>query len=310
LEPHTAYQHEALLYRGTADFLHHAVPFIRDGLEAGEPVLVVTAQTRIGALRAELGGDAAQVEFADMAHAGSNPARIIPLWRDFIDREGSNGRRLRGIGEPIWAERSPAELAECQWHESLLNLAIEPATPMWLLCPYDALALDHDVIQEAHRSHPMVTEGGHQRESGAFRGRGGSVAPFTTPLPAPPSGTRQFAFGLGELATVRGMVAAFAAQAGLDPRRNDELVAAAHEVATNSVRHGGGRGALRLWRDDRSVICDFTNRGRIDDPMVGRERPLTGSAGGRGLWLANQMCDLVQIRTMPTGTVVRLHKKL
>ena len=106
------------------------------------------------------------------------------------------------------------------------------------------------------------------------------------------------------------MVAAFAAHAGLDPSRSDELVAAAHEIATNSVRHGGGRGEVRLWRDDHSVICDFTDGGRIHDPMVGRERPLPGSAGGRGLWLANQMCDLVQIRNMPTGTVVRLHKKL
>ena len=109
---------------------------------------------------------------------------------------------------------------------------------------------------------------------------------------------------------VRGIVAASAASAGLDALRADDLVVAAHEIATNSVRHGGGRGELRLWRDDRSVICDFTDGGLIHDPMVGRERPLTGSAGGRGVWLANQMCDLVQIRNMPTGTVVRLHKKL
>jgi prepilin-type processing-associated H-X9-DG protein len=31
--------------------------------------------------------------------------------------------RLRGAGEPIWPERRPAELVECQRHESLLNVA-------------------------------------------------------------------------------------------------------------------------------------------------------------------------------------------
>jgi len=299
-----------LLYRGTANFLHHAVPFIRDGLDAGEPVLVLTAVSRIDALRAELRGDAGQVQFADMAQAGSNPARIIPLWQEFIDRGSKDGRPVRGIGEPIWPERSPAELAECQWHESLLNLAIDPATPIWLLCPYDASALEAGVVAEAHRSHPLVTEGDHRRESGAFRGLGGSAEPFSVPLPAAPLGCRSLAFGPADLATVRATVAAFAAQAGLKAERKDELIAAAHEVACNSVQHGGGGGELRLWRDHRSVICEFSDHGRVDDPMIGRRRPSARSAGGRGLWLANHMCDLVQIRTLPQGTVVRLHKRL
>jgi hypothetical protein len=29
--------------------------------------------------------------------------------------------------------------------------------------------------------------------------------------------------------------------------------------------------------------------------------------GGRGLWLTNQLCDLVQIRSGDAGTVVRAH---
>ncbi|HSO96309.1 MAG TPA: hypothetical protein VLV81_09740 [Acidimicrobiia bacterium] len=36
-------------------------------------------------------------------------------------------------------------------------------------------------------------------------------------------------------------------------------------------------------------------------PLVGRERPGTEQLSGRGLWVANQLCDLVQIRTLPTG---------
>jgi anti-sigma regulatory factor (Ser/Thr protein kinase) len=102
-------------------------------------------------------------------------------------------------------------------------------------------------------------------------------------------------------------VARHGAAAGLDPARTADLVLAVDEVATNSLRHGGGRGTLRIWRDGESVVCEVRDAGRIEDPMVGRERPALDRDGGRGLWMVNQLCDLVQLRTFPTGAVVRLH---
>jgi anti-sigma regulatory factor (Ser/Thr protein kinase) len=77
-------------------------------------------------------------------------------------------------------------------------------------------------------------------------------------------------------------------------------------VSTNSVQHGGGHGTLRLWIE-RGVVCEVRDGGRLSDPMLGRRRPGTEAAGGRGMWLANQLCDLVQVRSFPNGTVVRLH---
>jgi anti-sigma regulatory factor (Ser/Thr protein kinase) len=44
--------------------------------------------------------------------------------------------------------------------------------------------------------------------------------------------------------------------------------------------------------------------------MADRIRPDQLAWGGRGLWLANQLCDLVQIRSGARGTVVRLHMRL
>jgi anti-sigma regulatory factor (Ser/Thr protein kinase) len=38
--------------------------------------------------------------------------------------------------------------------------------------------------------------------------------------------------------------------------------------------------------------------------------PEPGQLGGRGLWLANQLCDLVQIRCSPAGATVRLRMRL
>jgi hypothetical protein len=78
---------------------------------------VVVSAAKIGLLRSALGCDADRVAFADMADVGANPARIIPAWRDFVAGNDLDRRRARGIGEPIWAGRSPAELVECQRHE-------------------------------------------------------------------------------------------------------------------------------------------------------------------------------------------------
>jgi anti-sigma regulatory factor (Ser/Thr protein kinase) len=91
------------------------------------------------------------------------------------------------------------------------------------------------------------------------------------------------------------------------PARAGDLVLIVNEVATNSVRHGGGSGVLRVWEESSWLICEVSDAGRIEDPLVGREKPWAGSGSGFGLWLANQLCDLVQIRTFASGSVVRLH---
>jgi anti-sigma regulatory factor (Ser/Thr protein kinase) len=103
------------------------------------------------------------------------------------------------------------------------------------------------------------------------------------------------------------LVGRFGTAAGLEEARTTDLVLAVDEVATNSLRHGGGRGTLQIWREDGAVVCEVRDAGRIQDPMAGRERPALDRDGGRGLWMVNQLCDLVQLRTLPAGAVVRLH---
>ncbi|HXM56945.1 MAG TPA: sensor histidine kinase [Candidatus Dormibacteraeota bacterium] len=302
-----SFHHEALLYAGEAEFVAAAVAFVREGVAAGEPALVIVAEPRLGLLRAALGADATGVQFADMARVGANPARIIPAWRDFV--AGGDGRRLRGIGEPIWAGRGAAELVECQRHESLINVAFAGAPGMRLLCPYDTEALAPEVVQEAMRSHPFVRQGDAPRASDAYRGVAGCGAPFDAALPEPPGPTAVLAFARRSLAGIRRAVARHAAEAGLDGPRAADMVAAVNEVATNSVRHGGGRGSLRVWLEADALVCEIRDAGALTEPLAGRVRPAPGPAAPRGLWLANQLCDLVQLRAMAPGTVVRLHMR-
>jgi anti-sigma regulatory factor (Ser/Thr protein kinase) len=93
----------------------------------------------------------------------------------------------------------------------------------------------------------------------------------------------------------------------MGPRVVADLVTATSELAANSIMHGGGTGTLRLWRENGNLIAEVEDAGRIEDPLVGRLRPGIRQEGGRGLWLTNQLCDLVQIRSGEGGTVVRLH---
>jgi hypothetical protein len=62
-----------------------------------------------------------------------------------------------------------------------------------------------------------------------------------------------------------------------------------------------------MWRIDQTVICEVRDGGRMDAPLAGRVKPSGRSTSGFGLWLANQLCDLVQVRTLQDGSVVRLH---
>jgi anti-sigma regulatory factor (Ser/Thr protein kinase) len=305
--PPEPFRHEALLYAGDEQFVEGCTIFVRDGIENGDPTLVVAVAEKLDRLREALGPDAERVQFADMAAVGRNPAWIIPAWQDFVEENAADGLRLRGIGEPIFPARDPHELVECERHEALLNLAFADADRFWLLCPYDTEALPPEVIEEARRNHPFVANGSVRESSLDYRGAEAIAAPFDLQLPEPPPQAAKMAFGHGQLAALRQFVGECAASAGMSLNRALDLVVAANEIATNSLEHGGGSGVLRIWAERRKMACEIRDSGTLEDPLGDRRPPSVDNPAGRGLWLANQLCDLVQVRTRPGEMVVRLH---
>jgi anti-sigma regulatory factor (Ser/Thr protein kinase) len=303
-----AFRHEALFYAGDDDFVTGTTSFIRDGLASDEPTLVVVSAKKIEMLKDSLGRDAQAVLFADMNSVGLNPARIIPAWCDFVAKYGADGRRLRGIGEPIWKGRGPAELVESQRHEALLNVAFAGGQAWYLLCPYDTESLEPEVVEEAFRSHPFTSHSSNGKaESGQYVGLEVESVPFNAPLPEPTGEPPEFTFQAGPMGGLRRLAARHALDAGLNPSKTSDLVLAVIEVAGNSLKHGGGEAILRIWQDPATLYCEVRDRGYIRHPLVGREKPAPDTDGGRGLWLVNQLCDLVQVRTNESGSVVRLH---
>ncbi|MDP9437089.1 MAG: sensor histidine kinase [Actinomycetota bacterium] len=306
VRPHRSYRHEAYLYRGRQGFLDTTAPFVAEGAALGQPVMVAVVPARLEPLRAALGARAEHVYWVDTAELGANPARIIPAWRQFVDDHGGEARPVRGVGEPVWAGRRPAELVEGQFHEALLNLAVEPDTPLWLRCAYDAQALPADVLDEAARSHPALVDGEDYLGSRSYGGADHASTVFSGALPEPDAGVEELAFDEETLDAVRRTVLARAEEAGLGHGRSADLALAVAEASSNSVRHGGGRGRLRVWQQDDALVCEITDSGEIADALAGRRTPSLTAEGGRGLWMVNQLGDLVQLRSRPGSSTVRV----
>ncbi|MFI6676464.1 anti-sigma factor RsbA family regulatory protein [Kribbella sp. NPDC050470] len=285
----TGFQHDAFVYTSDEEFVRLATPFVHDGLATGAAIVAALSPARIALLSAALGPTGKQVGFVDITEAGRNPARLIPLWREALEQ--NPGRPVRGLGEPAYPGRTEAEYDEAVLHEALIDIAFAADKDLRLLCPYQAsVGID-----------PTATHSGAEALADKT---------FRTALSDVPDRAERWEFGLADLGHVRQWMTAQASSYGVSQDRLEDLALALHEICTNSIRFGGGRGTLSVWIADGALICDVADGGRIDDLLVGRVLPPLDGLGGRGVWLANQLCDLVQLRSGDGFTQVRLHTRL
>ncbi|MER6984177.1 MEDS domain-containing protein, partial [Streptomyces carpinensis] len=209
--------HPALFYRDEHEYLAGTVAFVRAGLASGEPVAVAVPGENLRLIQTGLGADAGAVRLLDMREAGRNPGRIIPaVLRSFADAQRA-GRRVRIIGEPIWAGRTPVEYPACVQHEALINAAFQ-GREVTVLCPYDATRLDERVLADAHATHPLVILPGsaQERDSAAYAPEH-VVARYNEPLPAVPDAL-SFRFTAPSLPQARRTATAEGARLGLTDR--------------------------------------------------------------------------------------------
>jgi MEDS: MEthanogen/methylotroph, DcmR Sensory domain len=294
-----------LLWHTASDFTDSLVPFIDDGLEAREPVMVAVVPEHLAWLQEALAHRAEYVEFVDMHELGHNPARIIPAWQHFLDSKANQRSPIRGIGEPIWPRRRSQELLECQFHEALLNVAIDPEIPFWLICPYDAAALSPDVLDEAHRSHPVILDSNLYYGSSRYEGRAHVESIFTAELPELKFQPAVAVFTPNNVTRVAAYVKLEFHVGGLGARKASDLAEVIQRLASSSLHRGATVGTVRIFRQPDDLICEVVDDTVIVDPLIGRHAPTDGEDDS--LWIANQMCDLVQVRSSSAGTTVRVH---
>ena len=295
-------RHQALTYASSADCRDVTASYIREGLDRDEFVLVGAAPALTRALRRLLRGEWSRLAFFDMAEVGRNPGRIIAALWDFARHHA--GAPVRFVSEPAWPGRSAGEAAEVVRHEVLMNEAFTGLT-VSALCLYDATRLGPADILEAERTHPILISGGQAGRSARYGTSDPLPAVYDRPLSPPPAGARFLPY-TDDLRPVRLLVTEQARRARLSPARTTDLVLAVGEATANTLRHAGGQGTVGIWDTGEELICQISDQGRIGDPLAGRRRP--GSlASGHGLWVIHQVCDLVEQRTGPEGTTLRLH---
>ncbi len=309
LPPASGLGHAALFYRSPDEYLSGIAAMLRHAAQAAAPLHVAVPGDALPLVRRALGPRPATagtpaVVLTDMTALGGNPARIIPAGRSFADQH--RGGRACFLWEPAWPARSTAELCEVARHEALCNLAFrQPAATV--LCLYDAARLGHDVIANAERTHPVLIASGQRRPSPGYLGPGGIPEGCDDPFPPPGPGAESLAFG-GRLRPVRQFTSWHAWAAGLAAQRAADLTLAVGEIAANALSHAGG-GVIRCWCTDDELLCQIEDTGHITDPLAGRQRRPPDAPGGHGLWLVNEVCDLVQRRSGPAGTSTRLHMR-
>ena len=303
------YRHEALFYRGDEEFLAGTFPLVREAVDADAAVLVAVPEAPRGACSRRRSAATARASTSPTwRSSAATPGRIIGAWRDFVRTHAGGDTAPLGIGEPIWPERSEAELVECQRHETLLNLAFTPETPWTLLCPYDAAAAP---ARGARRRPPQPPARPRARQLAPQRGvRAGD--PGLEPLPAPAvEPTRR--------ATLRPTATLGSCASSSPPARSARGFAARASptscslstswpptpCATRAARACCASGARTARCSSRSPT---TGTSPTRSPAATSPPPT--EIGGRGLYLVNQLCDLVQLRSSPEGSVIRIHMHL
>jgi anti-sigma regulatory factor (Ser/Thr protein kinase) len=291
----TGYRHDALTYAGEDDFVRFATTFLGAGADDGEPGILISTPKRLVAVRNSLGDAAREVRFVDTSEEVRNPAVALSVLQNFT--EASEGRRVRGIGDLVQPGQLPAVATEAQMHEMLLNTPLTDNWNMWLACPYDREVLAaEELAEQVAACHPSKRTD-----------MSNLVAKkFGSELPRRPDDADTFPVEVSEMSSLRAIVRTAATMTGLSDDRADEFVYAVNEVISNSFRHGDGKAEVALWAEGDSLVCEVQDGGHIVDPLTGRIPPSLTRSSGRGLWMVNHLCDLVQVRSPESGTCVRM----
>jgi len=296
--------HVGMFYQDQNDLAKTSQRFVQEGLEAHEPVLIAQPPAQLNRLREVLPATR-DITYVDMTIAGRNPGRILPwVLHDFVLKYP--GRRVRMIGETVWPNRSKLAYPACVQHEGLLNVALG-TQDVQLLCAYDIAHLPPRAIDDSHVTHPLVQYGtGPVRANDEYTPQA-LAAVIDQPLEPPPARALRTTFGWTDLRRLRDQVASRATAAGLTVAQVAASKLAVTEAASNAVRHGGGRGTLRIWREAHHLVFDVHSPLPLVDPIAGRLQPRADSVSGRGLTLINHVCDLVRLHgSRRLGTSIRM----
>ncbi|MEU1372807.1 MEDS domain-containing protein [Streptomyces triculaminicus] len=299
--------HHACLYGSDAEFLAMAVPFVREGLAAGEPVLAATTPANIELLRDALGERAHALDTAETAYFGRRPVERVSAFLRYHDRRARPGLRMRMIAEPVWCGKSARQVAEWKRMESGLNVLLA-GLPLWMICPYDTRTAPRDVARAACATHPARLDGRRLIPCATYADPAAYAAAMPPPRsPAPPGAARTGP--TDRLRAVRGFARERAAAAGLSGERLALAVLAVSEAAGYLLAGEGARLALRAWPEPGAVAYELLRTqpaaaAEAVPAFAGFRPPGRAAAPEDGLWLARTLSEALDVRAQ--GPLTRL----
>jgi AcrR family transcriptional regulator len=291
--------HEALVYATDDEFLARLVPFIRDGLAAGQPVIAVLEPGKIALLCDAVGPQAQEIVVVDARTLYRRPAQAIAEYRQRLDavlsaRPGVD--LVRVIGE---VQFGPSTQEHIDWtrYESMLNQSFADY-PAWIICPYDARTLPDHVVADARCTHPFLSTGAGHDSSTGYIDTDEVVAQVVRREAGqddkePLAGvTIRDERELGEL---RRFVTGTARAAGLAPIAVLDVAVAAGELARDALRRGEAR--VHVVREGARWMCDVT----------GNDSGPAARGSKVGLSIARVINDRVELTSARREQTVRLN---
>ncbi len=304
------FHHPAFVYSDRDALLEYLLPYLHDGLEADDFIFVAAKRSDVRTLKNELGPDAERIIFADTAKWCPHPgARLNALHQMATEASDAGAANLRLAVAPIWPRRR-ALIYEWQRYESALNHVLSPFAGS-LVCLYDTSKLDARVIEVAEATHPHVHTDSERTPSRRFEDPEEFLRRWNADAAIPASDPREVK-SIDELAAIRAELQRVTTDLGLPLTKAQDMCLAANEILTNALVYGSG--PVEMWTYIEHKVwftVEVRDRGNgIDDPLIGYAPPSQYKVGGRGVWLARQVIDLVQIIPTERGTIAKLSMRV
>jgi AcrR family transcriptional regulator len=288
--------HEALIYSSDEELLARVVPFLRDGLAAGEPAIAVLTPSKLALLREALGEDAQRVSFADATMRYRRPARAAAELREHLDAELLRGdvEFVRMVGEIPYGP-SAQEHSEWRRYESVVNRALADF-PAWIICIHDARVLTEQILSDARCTHPFVSTRDARDQSAVYIETDEVEQAFTRDVDGVNDPlVRLTVAEERDLDDLRRVVSGAARAAGLAPTVVDDVTVGVAELVRDAF-HGDGEATVEVAREGARLRVEVSERGSTQNALDTRV----------GLSIAHLVSERVELDSEAGAHTVRL----
>lgn len=309
VEHGSSFGHDAILYASADQFLSVAVPFVQQGIDTGDVVLVSVDPSSTELLREELPDDPL-VRIGDQSVYTQPTSTLTEFQRQFTQERVNGATGVRALGTVALGRKE--EWRGWMRFECLVNHAFSKL-PFRALCAYDATVLAPEILEGVRRTHQGLHDGAEYSPNNPeyvapadFMGLT-EYAPRGNPLEA-----QRPALDVPDLVDLYALrLEVNLATVGTDLHRRaaTDFGYAVSEIARNALNHGEPPVRVRVWTSLTEAHCAVSDKGPGNpDPLSGYRRVHAGGDGREklSLWAARQLCDVLDYGFDADGFTVRL----